>query len=395
MYALVSPWPPQRNGIADYAQRIARHTAAPVQVMTEALRPAQGSEPIRFLDEAEFLDPRRSRGVPAVYHLGNNPDHAFMVPLLLRRPGVAVVHDLSLHYLAEQVDRLLPGFFAAQLRAERPALAAGLLASWRQDGMKRIMDHQEVKLLGWLCHATSVVVHSAYAARMVRGWLPGMRVHVVPHFAFLPGLSEPVLRQVRGERRLWWAEQAGVDPSRGLLVTASGFASRFKQYSAVLAAIAALPAALRSRVRLLIAGAERPGEYDLAGDIARFGVAEQVRLLGYLPSERLDDLLLASDLVLNLRYPTFGESSGMLARALGLGCAVAVTDQGSYAELPDAACFKLPARPDPGVALRALLTGLLDDRSALEARRAAAYAHAHAAGDPAAAAARFAEIAHA
>lgn len=394
MYALVSPWPPQRNGIADYAQRIARHTAAPVQVMTEALRPAQNSEPIRFLDEPEFLDPRRARGVPAVYHLGNNPDHAFMVPLLLRRPGVAVVHDLSLHYLAEQADRLLPGFFAAQLRAERPTLAAGLSAWWAHDGMKRTLDHQEVKLLGWLRHATAVVVHSAYAARMVRGWLPDMRVHVVPHFAFLPGLSEPVLRQVRGERRLWWAAQAGVDPRRGLIVTASGFASRSKQYAAVLGAIAALPAARRQRVRFLIAGAERPAEYDLAGDIARFGVAEQVRLLGYLPPARLDDLLLASDLVLNLRYPTFGESSGMLARALGLGCAVAVTDQGSYAELPDAACFKLPARSDPGAALRALLAGLLDDHSCLEPRRATAYAHAHAAGDPAAAAARFAEIAH-
>ncbi len=393
MYVLVSPWPPQRNGIADYAQRIARHTAAPLQVMTEALRPAQGSEPIRFLSESEFLDPRE-RGVPAVYHLGNNPDHAFMVPLLLRRPGVAVVHDLSLHYLAEQTDRLLPGFFAAQLRAERPALADGLVALWRQRDMKRVMDHQEIRLLGWLRYATAVVVHSAYAARIVRGWLPDMRVHVVPHFAFLPGLGERALRAVRDERRRWWAEQSGLDPAHGLLVTASGFPSRSKQYAAVFSAIATLPRALRSRVRLLIAGSERPGEYDLAHDIARFGVGGQVATLGYLPSEWLDDLLLASDLVLNLRYPTFGESSGVLARALGLGCAVGVTDQGSYAELPDAACFKLPARPDPASALRALLAGLLDDRSALEHRRSAAYAYAHAALDPATAAARFAEIAH-
>ena len=147
-------------------------------------------------------------------------------------------------------------------------------------------------------------------------------------------------------------------------------------------------------MRFLIAGAERPREYDLAGDITRSGAAEQVRLLGYLPVDEMDDLLLASDLVLNLRYPTFGESSGVLARALGLGCAVAVTDQGSYAELPDAVCFKLPARPDPGAALRALLTELLGDRTRLDARRRAAYAHAHTTGDPALAAARYAEIAH-
>ncbi len=393
MYALVSPWPPQRNGIADYAQRVARHTHGPVQVMTEALRPAPGQEPIRFLAEAEFLAPR-ARAIPAVYHLGNNPDHAFMVPLLLRRPGVAVVHDLSLHYLAEQADRLLPGFFAAQLRAERPALADGLVALWRTGEMKRIMDHQEVRLLGWLRAATAIVVHSAYAARIVRGSLPDLPVHVLPHFAFLPGLSETALRGVRDERRRWWAEQSGLDPAHGLLLTASGFPSRSKQYAAVFSAIATLPRASRARVRLLIAGSERPGEYDLARDIARFGVAGQVATLGYLPSEWLDDLLLASDLVLNLRYPTFGESSGVLARALGLGCAVAVTDQGSYAELPDAACFKLPARADPAAALRGLFAALLDDRRPLERRRGAAYAYAHAALDPAAAAARYAEIAH-
>lgn len=398
MYTLVSPWPPQRNGIADYAQAIARHTESPLQVMTEALRPAQApaqaNEAIRFLTEAEFLDAQRRRCVPAVYHFGNNPDHAFMVPLFLRRPGVAVVHDLSLQYLVQQTEPLLPGIFAAELRAEHPQLAGDMTALWAQPGMKRGMDDHEVKLLGWLRAAPAIVVHSHYAERIVRGWLPGKPVHVVPHFCYLPGLSEPALRRVRDERRVHWATKAGLDPSRGLIVSALGFASRSKQYAAALSAIATLPDALRGRVRFLIAGAERPREYDLAGDIARSGMAEQVRLLGYLSVEEMDDLLLASDLVLNLRYPTFGESSGVLARALGLGCAVVVTDQGSYAELPDEACIKLPARPDPGAALRVLLTEALDDRTRLEARRSAAYAHAHTTGDPRLAAARYAEIAH-
>ena len=221
----MSPWPPQRNGIADYAQVIARHTEAPLQVMTEALRPSQAGEAVRFLTEAEFLEPRRRRGWPALYHFGNNPDHAFMVPLFLRRPGVAVVHDLSLQYLVRQTEPLVPGIFAAELRRERPELAAALTAMWAQTDMKRGMDDHEVKLLGWLRAASSIVVHSQYAARIVRGWLAAMPVHVVPHFCYLPGLSEAALQHVRDERRVHWARKAGLDPASGLIVSALGFAA--------------------------------------------------------------------------------------------------------------------------------------------------------------------------
>ncbi|MDE3167385.1 MAG: methyltransferase domain-containing protein, partial [Acidobacteriota bacterium] len=51
----------------------------------------------------------------------------------------------------------------------------------------------------------------------------------------------------------------------------------------------------------------------------------------------------ACDIVLNLRYPTVGESSGTLLRALGLGKAVLVSDLGSFSEFPADVCVKVPA----------------------------------------------------
>ena len=50
----------------------------------------------------------------------------------------------------------------------------------------------------------------------------------------------------------------------------------------------------------------------------------------------------ACDIVLNLRYPTVGENSGTLMRALGLGKAVVVSEVGSFSELPDSICLKAP-----------------------------------------------------
>ena len=46
--------------------------------------------------------------------------------------------------------------------------------------------------------------------------------------------------------------------------------------------------------------------------------------------------------ILNLRYPTVGESSGTLLRALGMGKAVIVSDVGSFREYPDEICLKAP-----------------------------------------------------
>ena len=53
----------------------------------------------------------------------------------------------------------------------------------------------------------------------------------------------------------------------------------------------------------------------------------------------------ACDIVLNLRYPTVGESSGTLLRALGLGKAVMVSEVGSFQEFPDDVCLKVPVGP--------------------------------------------------
>jgi hypothetical protein len=117
-----------------------------------------------------------------------------------------------------------------------------------------------------------------------------------------------------------------------------------------------------------------------------------VRCLGYLDEPAMLGLLAASDLLLNLRYPSFGESSGVLARALGLGCLVAVTNSGAYAELPDDICIKLAARADPSAELTSLITRLAGDPAGLQEVREGARSFAAGALHPARIAARYADM---
>jgi hypothetical protein len=50
----------------------------------------------------------------------------------------------------------------------------------------------------------------------------------------------------------------------------------------------------------------------------------------------------AGDVLVNLRSPTMGETSGAVIRGLGLGKAMLVSDVGWFSELPDDVALKIP-----------------------------------------------------
>src|SRR6204780_741930 len=87
---------------------------------------------------------------------------------------------------------------------------------------------------------------------------------------------------------------------------------------------------------------EAHAELPLASMIATLNLSAHVRQIGFTPIEDFNGYLGACDIVLNLRYPTVGESSGTLLRALGMGKAVVVSDVGSFREYPNEICLKAP-----------------------------------------------------
>jgi SAM-dependent methyltransferase len=92
---------------------------------------------------------------------------------------------------------------------------------------------------------------------------------------------------------------------------------------------------------MILVGEAHP-DLPLVPLIRGLDLTAHVRALGYVPIEEFAGYMAACDIVLNLRYPTVGESSGSLLRALGLGKAVLVSDVGSFQELPDEICLKAP-----------------------------------------------------
>jgi glycosyltransferase involved in cell wall biosynthesis len=106
----------------------------------------------------------------------------------------------------------------------------------------------------------------------------------------------------------------------------------------------------RPDVMYLLIGT-RSANYDAAAHIDMLGLTDRVRLTGYVPPAALARYIAASDLCVNLRFPTAGETSASALRAMAAGVPVIVSRTGAFDELPDGAV----ARVDVGAVESELL----------------------------------------
>jgi glycosyltransferase involved in cell wall biosynthesis len=157
-------------------------------------------------------------------------------------------------------------------------------------------------------------------------------IAVIPHGAWIPKADR------QGTRH-----SLGVEESTPL-VGAFGYLKPYKRIAESLRALRRL-VKLDRRVRMILVGEPHP-EFPVKQIVRTLGLEEYVRVLGFAPIDKFVDYMDACDIVLNLRNPTVGETSGSLQRALGLGKAVIVSDIGAFAELPDDICLKVSTGPD-------------------------------------------------
>lgn len=99
-------------------------------------------------------------------------------------------------------------------------------------------------------------------------------------------------------------------------------------------------------------------------------------ITGYLEREEYLAGVELSDIILNLRFPTMGESSGTLCETMKAGKPSIVTAINQYLEFPDDVCWKVPLGRMEVPTLTAMLTYLLEHEEVREtmAKNAKAYA---------------------
>lgn len=332
-----TPLAPQRNGLADYIAEylpwLTRDHEVWVVAASDQLDAVRRARPATadwaVIGEAEFLARQPDLQSQILYNLGNNADCVYMLDHLQAYPGAVVLHDISLFYLHQLAAERgwMGGLMAGWLAEDGHAVPPAFLRRDGSLGLTPGLMYQECLMLARaLKQATGVLVHTRYAETRLLGAVPGQDPrHLVriPHFVLPP--AQP------GERARAALQDWGVGPQHHLLLV-PGFLTGNKMLYEVLAAYRQVQPACPN-LRLVFAGEERPAEYDLSQRIAAWWPeGDGPAVTGYLEAEALDALLLRADLSFVLRYPTYGESSGILPRAALAGGRVITVDIGAYPE---------------------------------------------------------------
>ncbi|MDL2357482.1 MAG: glycosyltransferase, partial [Pseudomonadota bacterium] len=373
--AFISPLPPERTGIADYAAQCLPALAAhfDIELVTDQpqvrLPAALAGMPVRDL---AWFSANAAGYDQLIYQFGNSPFHSHMFALLERHPGVVVLHDFYLSSVLayEQMTGAMPrGWVDALYHSHGYGAVQAAQAPGGAEQAKRDYPCNLAVLQG----ASAVIVHSAHARALAFQWYgpqAGRNWHVVP----LPRSAPPPHARAQARSAL------GIGADR-FLVCSFGFVDASKLSHRLLDAWCASTLAADARCELVFVGANHGGAYGqaLLASIAAAGTGARIRIAGWTDEAVYQQYLQAADCGVQLRSVSRGETSAAVLDCMNYGMPTIVNANGAMAALPDEAVCKL----DDGFALSELvdaletLRGDAAMRTALGARAAAAIAHAH------------------
>lgn len=352
--ACFTPLSPSKSGIADYNEELLPLLArgADITVFVEHERELRAHRDQRDFAVRDFL---HFEGMNSerpfdlcIYHLGNNPFHEFAYDAAIRNPGLVVLHENCLHHLLtlKTLDREDTAGYR-ELMFQAYGRRGARLADARERGISS--DFQQFAMpLNYQVAARSlgIITHNEFAAsgieipidipltkRMPDALATAPLVKVIPHHL------SPKVDELVGWDNSEIRARYGF-PEDTLIFGLFGFVTESKRIPLVLKAYKRL----RSQVpnsRLVIVG-EDHWKWSVTPLISDLDLDDFVRITGYTTERDFFEYLKITDIVVNLRYPTAGESSGTLVRAMGAGKPCIVTEYGQHADLPDDICLKVP-----------------------------------------------------
>jgi len=354
--AYFSPLPPQRTGIADYSRdllpSLAEHAA--LTLFMEQVDQVRGELSARFpVRPVSEFPVRRWDFDIALYQMGNSLFHETIYQTLQQFPGISVLHDYSLHHLIAGITAWRGDFARYIMEMGYAYGLTGLrLARGVHEGLWSYPLFEYP--LNERCAALSlgVIVHSKYA------WT---KLQCRPEVTRVAQVNQPIPLPAQRE-----GGRAALGlPTEAFIVGHFGQMTPEKRLQDVTEAFRRL-LQVRPDARLLLVG-EVPDWYE-GLEQALAGLDEAVISVGYVPDlNTFYAYAAASDLCVNLRYPSLGETSASLLRVMAVGRPVIVSNVGWYTELPDDCCLKLD---HDGTEVNTLARYLLELADAPEQRHA-------------------------
>jgi len=334
--AMVTPMQPVRSGIADYVGDLLPALSLHYDITAICDAPEgvewnnHGVVPIRpvkwFVDHAFEFE-------RIVYQFGNSEYHAHMFELLLKYPGVVVLHDFFLSGVLNWMQTTsyrAEAFVNALVRSH----GRGARSYLEQNGFWATLEKFPCCSFV-LERALGLIVHSDFVVKATKSFFGDSltrKMHIVPLQRSLP------IKVSRQEAR----KALGLSDDT-FLVCSFGFMGPTKASLRLVQAWLKSHLATDKRFRLVMVGQNDTGEYGerLEAAISSSPLNGQIQITGFTEREVYENYLASADLGIQLRTQSRGETSAAVLDCLAFGIPLIINANGPLDEYSSSEVFKL------------------------------------------------------
>jgi glycosyltransferase involved in cell wall biosynthesis len=335
--AFVSPLPPERTGIADYSADLLKALDNYYDIVLVTQQKFVDKDRIankNTVRDLSWLESNSKTVDRVIYQIGNSPYHSEMLELLEQVPGVVVLHDFYLSGLLSWQEQTGHKAFAWSSELYR---SHGYLAV--SERFKDAQKTQEKFPANWnvLRHAIGIIVHSRYSLQLAQKWYPNSLNDIKWEIIPLVRSPPPKIDKKTARQTLGFHDS-------DFIVTSFGFLGETKLNHRLLSAWLNSSLASNNNCHLVFVGENHGGEYgqNLTNIIENTAPRKRVLITGFVQPNIYHLYLAASDLAVQLRTQSRGETSAAILDCMSHSLPIIANANGSMAELDKNAVRLLP-----------------------------------------------------
>lgn len=328
--AYFSPMPPLESGIADFSEdivgKLVKKLNVDVYVDPGKFHEINKNQENRIFSADEYCNADYD---DTIYEFGNSDFHEYMIPFMEKYGGIIELHDINLHGLAR--------FLSSKERDPHSQLVnyGKIECDDRFDSTQLyslISDDKRIINKYITQYADKIIVHSSYGKENLLTKNINVPVTIIPLYC------KTKLRDIKYSKKIMKIDEDE------FVFAAFGIVYETKRFRPIVEAFSSVSKDYNN-ARLYIVGdfiddklEKWYKEYSLTNECCK-----DIICTGRVELEKFENYMEASDVILNLRYPYNGENSASCAKAMGKGIPTIVNNIGSFSELPNDACYKLPS----------------------------------------------------
>lgn len=341
--ALFSPLNPIKSGISDYTENLLPNLAKFVDVDVFIDEGYQPTNEIIIksvcIYSHKLFEKMYDKYDICVYQMGNSDYHKYMFNYIHKYPGIVVLHDLTLH-----------GLFAHCFCKEGNKFNREKYLNYvfNNHGCKKYFDLMSSLECGIAINpfdisinfhkqivddSKLVLVHNDFSKSWIENNISFVNTKKINMGVPLPNCSSAEERNLN----------IGLGLPNGVVISAFGRITNTKRVDVLLKAFSKL---VNERsvfnVKLVLVGELHNDVKEMVAKLITDGnLDNRVIITGHVESAIFDTYYQVTDICVNLRYPTSGETSATLVQALSYGIPCITTNYAQYKEYPDDCCWKV------------------------------------------------------